>query len=113
MCDVVSSHFFAESATDVPSKMVDYLRRTAALCRPGGLLVLSFMRRSAGYSVAGHDFPATSIDEHDLGGYLAQAGVELDDFAWSTVGVEDPPTRPGYDGMLFCRGRIRIGVAVR
>lgn len=107
--DVVSSHFFAESATDRLPRMVTYLSRIAMLARPGATLLLSLMRRSRGYAVGGYEFPAVSVDEETLPQLLERAGIELEEAEYHTTGVEHPPTRPGYEGMVFLTARI-VGV---
>lgn len=104
--DVVSCHFFAESATDDEDQLVDFLANVGGLGRPGAVVLMSFMCRSDGYVVAGRDFPAVSIDEDNIFGYLRRAGVPLTDVELRTAETEDPKSMPGYDGMLFIGGRL-------
>lgn len=105
--DTVSSHFFAESATQREDQFVDFLRQIRCLCAPKAVVLLSFMRRSLGYSVGGEHFPAVQVDETSLPGHFAEAGLELEFARWSAVGAEDPPTRDGYEGMVFVSGQVR------
>jgi NNMT/PNMT/TEMT family len=102
--DTVSSHFFAESATDDRDTLVTLLRRIAQLGAPGARIFLSFMRRSVGYPVAGIDFPATPVDEDNLPSILENADFHLDDVEYLVTEAEEPPTRSGYEGMVFVGG---------
>lgn len=102
--DTVSSHFFAESATSDYETFITFLKRIADLGAPEATVFLSFMRRSQGYSVAGIDFPAVWVDEETLPDLLATAGLHLLDAQYVTTSAETPPTRPGYDGMVFVGG---------
>jgi NNMT/PNMT/TEMT family len=104
--DVVSSHFFAESATDDEGEFLDLLRTIGRLGRPGASVLLSFMCRSGGYRIGHQSFPAFSIDEDNIVDYLDRAGIELADPAVSTAPTEDPASDPGYDGMVFVCGRL-------
>ncbi len=104
--DVVSSHYFAESATSSEAELIGLLGRLPRLARPGALILLSCMCRSPGYVLAGRDFPAFSIDEHSIGGYLERAGVRLSDPLLRTTPAEDPASQPGYEGLLFIGGRL-------
>jgi len=104
--DVVSCHFFAESATNDEDELIAFLRKLRRLGRPGATLLASFMCQSGGYTIGHRDFPAFSIDEHSILRYLAQAGIVLEDTELRMVPSEDPSTNPGYDGLLFLGGRI-------
>lgn len=104
--DTVSSHFFAESATDEEDEFVFLLSQIQSLGAPGAAIFMSFMRRSLGYSVAGIRFPALDVDEETLPGYFDRAGFKMTEVTWRTTPVEDPPTREGYQGMVFLSGRL-------
>jgi NNMT/PNMT/TEMT family protein len=104
--DVVSAHFFAESATSDEAELVNFLVNVSELGRPGAVVLLSFMCRSDGYVIAGRDFPAFSIDEKNVFEYLGRAGFSLTDVELRTAPTEDPESMPGYDGMLFIGGRL-------
>ena len=104
--DVVSAHFFAESATSDEAELLRMLANVGSLGRPGGTVLLSFMCRSSGYVVGQREFPAFAIDEDNVERYLAKAGIELVDVELGTAATEDPSSQPGYDGMVFVGGRL-------
>jgi hypothetical protein len=104
--DVVSSHFFAESATDDEAEFLDLLWKIGRLGRPEATVLLSFMCRSGGYRIGHQSFPAFSIDEDNICDYLERAGIELAEPVVSTAPTEDPASDPGYDGMVFVCGRL-------
>jgi hypothetical protein len=104
--DVVSCHFFAESATSDEAELIAFLQKLGRLGRPGATLLTSFMCRSAGYTIQQRDFPAFSIDEHTIFEYLQRAGIVLEDAELRTTPCEDPSTMPGYDSLLFIGGRL-------
>ena len=105
--DIVSCHFFAESATNNESELVDFLGKLGRLGGPQATLLLSFMCKSDGYMIGQREFPAFSIDEHNVFGYLERGGLRLEDVELSTTPCEDPSTMPGYDALLFIGGRLR------
>jgi hypothetical protein len=104
--DVVSAHFFAESATSDEQELVEFIAKIADLGRPGATVLLSFMCRSDGYTVGLSDFPAFSIDETNVFEYLSRGGLELEEVSFRTAPTEDPASGPGYDGMIFIGGRL-------
>lgn len=104
--DVVSSHFFAESATADRNEFERLLHDLTAMGRPGASVFLSLMRRSVGYSVAGQDYPALPVDEQTLTMHLTDAGAHFETLDIRSVPAEQPPTRPGYEGMVFAAGRL-------
>lgn len=104
--DVVSCHFFAESATDDEDELISLLSRLRELGRPGATLLTSFICHSAGYTIQQRDFPAFCVDESNIFHFLERAGVELEDVQLRTVGAENPASDPGYGGLLFVAGRL-------
>jgi len=107
--DIVSCHFFAESATSDEAELIAFLRKLRRLGRPGATLLSSFMCRSAGYTIGQRDFPAFSVDESSILEYLERAGIVLEDREIRTVPCEDSSTNPGYDALLFVAGRMQDG----
>jgi hypothetical protein len=104
--DVVSCHFFAESATSDEADLVALLAKLGELGRPGATLLTSFICRSSGYRIHQRDFPAFAIDRDCVFHYLELAGVRLEDVAVQTVAAENPGSDPGYEGLLFVSGRL-------
>jgi hypothetical protein len=104
--DIVSSHFFAESATRHEGDFLAMLRKVGRLGRPGALVLLSFMQRSAGYEVGGVEFPAFAVDERSVFDYLETAGVELVDAEIRSTASETPSSESGYEGLMFVGGRL-------
>jgi hypothetical protein len=104
--DVVSCHFFAESATNDEAELVTFLAKLGELARPGATLLTSFICRSAGYTIQHREFPAFGVDRESIFGYLEQAGLQLEDVEVRSVGSQDPASDPGYDGLLFVAGRM-------
>jgi hypothetical protein len=104
--DVVSCHFFAESATSDEEELVAFLAKLGRLGRPGATLLLSLMCKSDGYTIGHSDFPAFSIDESNIFRHLERAGLELEDIEVSTTPCEDPSTMPGYDGLMFIGAQL-------
>lgn len=104
--DVVSCHFFAESATDDEGELISFLQKLSALGRPGATLLTSFICRSAGYRIQGRDFPAFAVDESNIFDFLDRAGIDLEDVEVRTVAAENAASNPGYEGLLFVAGRL-------
>jgi hypothetical protein len=104
--DVVSCHFFAESATDDEGELLSFLAKLRQLGRPGATLLTSFICHSAGYTIQQRDFPAFCVDENNVFELLDRAGVTLEDVEMGTVSAEDPASGPGYGGLLFVAGRF-------
>jgi hypothetical protein len=104
--DVVSCHFFAESATDDEADLVAFLGKLGQLGRPGATLLTSFICRSSGYTIQQRDFPAFGVDEESVLAYLERAGIHLRDVEVRSVAAEDPASNPGYESLLFLAGRL-------
>jgi hypothetical protein len=104
--DVVSCHFFAESATSDEADLVEFLSHLGQLGRPGATLLTSFICHSSGYRIHQSDFPAFAIDQESVFHYLDRAGVRLRDVEVRSVPAQDPESNPGYDGLLFIAGRL-------
>lgn len=104
--DVVSCHFFAESATNEETELIAFLGKLGHLGRPGATLLTSFICRSEGYTIGQRDFPAFAVDQSSIFGYLERAGLELEDVEVRSVASEDPASNPGYEGLLFVAGRL-------
>lgn len=104
--DVVSCHFFAESATNDETELVSFLEKLGDLGRPGATLLTSFICGSAGYAMQQREFPAFAVDQRSILGYLERAGLKLEDVEVRSVPSEDPASNPGSEGLLFVAGRL-------
>ncbi len=104
--DVVSCHFFVESATADEAELIALLEKLGDLGAPGATLLTSFICRSQGYTIQQQDFPAFGVDEHSIFGYLELAGLELEDVEVRCVASEDLASNPGYEGLLFVGGSL-------
>lgn len=104
--DVVSCHFFAESATADETELVAFLEKLGRLGRPGATLLTSFICRSTGYTIQQRDFPAFALDQNSIFDYLERAGLQLEDVEIRSVPTEDPAANPGYEGLLFLAARL-------
>lgn len=104
--DVVSCHFFAESATADEAELVAFLEKLGHLGAAGAILLTSFICRSAGYTIQQRDFPAFGVDRDSIFGYFERAELELEDVEVRWVASEDLASNPGYEGLLFVAGRL-------
>ena len=99
----VLSPFCADSATDDKGVWTRYSRNIASLVRPGGLMLVSALRRCRRYRVGKRFFPSADIDESDMRRVLGQ------DFLPETVSVEVRQTPEhsdqGYAGIILARAR--------
>ena len=109
--DIVSSHFFAESATDHREELLDLLGKIARLGRRGATVVLSFLCRSHGYRVDCQEFPAFPLEHDSVLEVLGEAGLTLVEPQVRATPTEDPDSHPGYDGMVFVAGRLACAPA--
>lgn len=72
--DVVSTHFCLESITSTEEGFVQGLEAVAAMTKPGGRLIASFLKGSDGYSVGEYEFPAFPLFEPQLTSGLERVG---------------------------------------
>lgn len=100
--DVVVTAYCSDSATGDAVTWALYMRRIAALVRPGGLLVVAALRRCRGYHVGGRTFPSADIDEMDLQAVLAPLATDIHVEAH----LLPEQAQHGYDGILLARCRI-------
>ena len=123
--DVGTMFFVAESRTDRIAEFTRAVHRFTGALRPGAPFAAAFMRKSDGYSVDGHFFPAVWIDERDIEACLSDVVKELDWSSWEIVNAfgqrmspggdaldgsaeaVGEPLRPGYDGMILVTGGIQ------
>jgi hypothetical protein len=107
LADVVGSHFLAEAATGDEREFVEITRRVSEAAAAGALIALSYVRRSQPYRLDDDIvYPAFAVDERNLPRLLSEASLDLVEMSIDRGPLEDPPARPGYDGMLFVTGRL-------
>lgn len=64
--DVVSVHFCPESITSFEAEFLAGMNRVVSLCRPGGTLIMSFLKESNMYAVGDTNFCAYPVTEAKL-----------------------------------------------
>jgi hypothetical protein len=96
--DAASMFFCAESITREWSEFAAACTAFAHAVRSGGALVAAFLARSAGYEVAGIEYPAVSIDEASVTALFAPLCRSI---SVETIGLRDSEIRSGYSGMIF------------
>lgn len=107
--DVVGSYFVAESATADEHGFVALTSRVLDAASPGACVALAYIRRSGPYSLDDATlYPAVAVDEDSLPGLLDAAGLRFAEVEIHRGALQDPPARPGYDGMVFVSGRLAM-----
>ena len=105
--DVVGSYFFAEAATGLEDGFIGLTASLAEAAAPGARLALAYIRRSQPYHLNDDAvYPAFSVDENSIPSLLERAGLDLEDLQVMLGPRDEPPARPGYDGMVFVSGRL-------
>ena len=107
--DIVGSYFLAESATGNEQGFVELTSRVVDAASPGARVALAYIRRSGPYRLDDATLhPAVAVDEDSLPRLLDAAGLRFADMEIRRGPREDPPARPGYDGMVFVSGRLAV-----
>jgi hypothetical protein len=107
--DVVGSYFLAEAATDNEQGFVELTTRVLDASRVGAHIVLAYARNSGSYRLEDATlYPALAVNEDSLPRLLDAAGLRFEDLTIRRGPLEDPPARPGYDGMVFACGRLAV-----
>jgi NNMT/PNMT/TEMT family protein len=99
--DLGTMFFVAESTTEDPAEFRAALARFVGALKPGAPFAAAFMAGSAGYEVAGTDFPAVPITRDDVRQHLIELGVREPSVALLDT---KPKVRDGYDGMIVATG---------
>jgi len=108
--DVVGSYFFAEAATGHEREFVKLTAGVSQVAATGAHVALAYIRHSQSYRLDDDTvYPAYSLDEETLPQLLDAAGLRFDELVVSQGPLDDPPARPGYDGMVFAHGRLARG----
>jgi hypothetical protein len=100
--DCVVSCYCADSATADKREWRRLTRNIVSLLSPGGLLLVTALRRCETYTVGTQKFPSAHIDEHDLASVYEQLG--LHDIDIEVVGV---PCRSehGFQSILLASAK--------
>jgi hypothetical protein len=97
----VISAYCADSVTGDRAVWETYIRRIAALVRPGGTLIIAALRNARHYLVDGKPFPSANIGEEDLRVVLGSC-FERGDLA--ILVCEVPECEPqGYSSIVLAR----------
>ncbi len=106
--DLVSVHFCPESITSQESEFVAGMRRVISLAKPGGLLIMSFLKESSMYAVGKTNFCAFPLTEAKLKQTLAALDCEILHMAHGPA----DPTR-NYFGTISLVTQRRCASALR
>jgi hypothetical protein len=101
--DIGTMFFVAESVSARADEFERAVRQFVGSLTPTAPFAAAFMRNSSGYDVAGHTFPASAVDENDVGRCLADV-AEIDD-----IQVVESHLHDGYSGMIVATGRRPAG----
>ena len=99
--DLGTMFFVAESITRTPRSSALRSRHFVGALKPGAPFAAAFMAGSAGYEVAGTDFPAVPITRDDVEQHLTELGVREPSVELLET---EPEVRDGYKGMIVATG---------
>lgn len=99
--DLGTMFFVAESITQEPKEFRAAVESFVGALEPGAPFAAAFMAGSAGYEVAGTDFPAVPITRDDVERHLTELGVRE---ASVELLETDHRVRDGYEGMIVATG---------
>lgn len=109
--DVLSSHFFVESATPDEAEARDLVRNYAPLCRSDALVLLSFLQHADTWDCAGEPVASLRVHEDMIEGFLRSGGLGLDDAVVGTAPAQQPAQVSGYEGVVTVSGITARGGA--
>ena len=102
--DVVSSHFFVESATPDEAEALTFVRNYAPLAGSDAVVLLSFLQRADAWDCDGVAVPSLQVHEGMIESFLASGGISLDDAAIQTAAGRQPASVTGYEGVVTVSG---------
>lgn len=104
--ELVASYYCLETAARSRPEWRSAMRGLADLVAPGGMLLLTSMRRCRGYRVLGRRFATIDLDEHDFRQLLPELGFQDVD-----VRVEEVPDwrEEGFDSICCVRALRETG----
>ncbi len=102
--DVVSSHFFVESATPDEAEALTFVRNYAPLAGSQAVVLLSFLQRADAWDCDGVAVPSLQVHEGMIEHFLQAGGISLDDAAIQTAAGRQPAAVTGYEGVVTVSG---------
>ena len=96
--------FVAESLSNSETEFLLAVERFMRVLEPGAPFAAAFMKRSLGYRVGEHSFPACSVTEVDVRKSLSPY-AEGEEVAITPIGMPGGALREGYEGMIVACGR--------
>jgi NNMT/PNMT/TEMT family len=102
--DVLLTCFCADSATSSKAEWRRFMRNTLSLLKPGGLLIMTALRKCRWYRVGANWYPSANLEEHDLQSMLRISGFERSETSIEAREVPGQEDR-GYDSIFLVSGR--------
>lgn len=102
--DVVSSHFFVESATGDRAEALALLRNFSGLASPDALVLLSFLQHAQSWDCAGVAVTSLQVHEDMIESFLRTGGLTLAQAAVRTARGRQPAAVTGYEGVVTVSG---------
>ena len=102
--DVVSSHFFVESATAHEAEARAFVRNYAALGRHEALVLLSFLQHADSWDCDGVPVASLRVHEGMIEGFLRGGGLNLEAVRIATAPGRRSADVTGYAGVVTVSG---------
>ncbi len=102
--DVVSSHFFVESATPDEAEALAFVRSYAPLAGSEAVVLLSFLQRADAWDCDGVAVPSLQVHEGMIESFLRAGGISLDDATIRTAAGRQAAAVTGYEGVVTVSG---------
>lgn len=102
--DAATMFFCAESITERQDEFDAACAAFAQCVKPGGALIAAFLVRSAGYTVADHQFPCLRLGPESIERAFAR---HADTLRSELIGITEREIRSGYSGFIFLTGIAR------
>ncbi len=102
--DVVSSHFFVESATGDRAESLAMLRNFSGLGRREALVLLSFLQHAHSWDCAGVAVTALQVHEDMIESFLEAGGLAVRDAVIQTARGRQAAAIAGYEGVVTVSG---------
>jgi hypothetical protein len=107
--DIIGSYFVAEAAASDELGFIELTSRISEVASSEARIALAYIRRSQPYRLDDDViYPAFAVDEANLPHLLERAGLSFADVNIDRGPLEEPPARPGYEGMVFVVGQLAV-----